>query len=262
MRVHPRVYLATDHPLTNEVRLYAAVLWAGPGAAASGVAAAWWHRLWPEPASIIEVTVPPGRQVAARPGIVVRRRALPNADVVESHGLRSTGVALTVLEAAVALGDRGSSLLDRALQRRTGLTALVQAHRRNLGSRGSAAAGKLLRSAADRAASDAERILVGLVRDAGVTGWQVGYRVGGYEVDVALPGMKLAIEVDGWAWHSDVERFRHDRRRQNALVLAGWTVLRFTWHDLTQQPTKVRDMIANFVSTGPDSGACSQSWRS
>jgi very-short-patch-repair endonuclease len=49
----------------------------------------------------------------------------------------------------------------------------------------------------------------------------------------------LAIEVDGWAWHHDVERFRRDRQRQNALVLAGWTVLRFTWHDLTQRPGEV-----------------------
>lgn len=43
----------------------------------------------------------------------------------------------------------------------------------------------------------------------------------------------LAIEVDGWAWHSDVDRFAHDRRRRNALMLAGWTVSRFTWQDLT-----------------------------
>jgi very-short-patch-repair endonuclease len=33
--------------------------------------------------------------------------------------------------------------------------------------------------------------------------------------------------------------FRRDRQRQNAVVLAGWTVLRFTWHDLTQRPNEV-----------------------
>ena len=36
-----------------------------------------------------------------------------------------------------------------------------------------------------------------------------------------------AIEVDGMAHHVDVDRFRRDRRRQNALVALGWTVLRF-----------------------------------
>jgi very-short-patch-repair endonuclease len=58
----------------------------------------------------------------------------------------------------------------------------------------------------------------------------------GTSFDLALPAARIAIEVDGWAWHSDVERFRHDRRRQNALVLARWTVLRFTWDDLTRRP--------------------------
>jgi very-short-patch-repair endonuclease len=78
-----------------------------------------------------------------------------------------------------------------------------------------------------------------LLRDAGLTGWRCGYRVDRYELDLAFPAERIAIEVDGWAWHSDVERFRHDRRRQNALVLAGWIVLRFTWHDLTGRPEAV-----------------------
>ena len=60
-----------------------------------------------------------------------------------------------------------------------------------------------------------------------------------YWIDVVFLARQLAVEVDGWAWHSDVDRFAHDRRRQNALVLAGWTVLRFTWHDLTSRPQMV-----------------------
>ncbi len=60
-----------------------------------------------------------------------------------------------------------------------------------------------------------------------------------YWIDVAFEARRLAVEVDGWAWHCDVDRFAHDRRRQNALVLAGWTVLRFTWHDLMSRPKEV-----------------------
>ena len=47
-------------------------------------------------------------------------------------------------------------------------------------------------------------------------------------LDLAFPDVLLAIEIDGWAWHTDPDRFRDDRRRQNALVTAGWMVLRFT----------------------------------
>jgi hypothetical protein len=60
-----------------------------------------------------------------------------------------------------------------------------------------------------------------------------------YWIDDAFGARRLAVEVDGWAWHSDVDRFAQDRRRQNALVLAGWTVLRFTWHDLMSRPQAV-----------------------
>lgn len=150
-----------------------------------------------------------------------------------------TAVPLTVLESAVELGVAGSSLVDRALQRRVDLEDLYRAHCRNLGRHGSVAAAKLLGAAADRAASVAERVAMDLLRGAGISGWVWGYRVGGYELDLAFPEKQVAIEVDGWAWHSDVERFRDDRRRQNALVLAGWTVLRFTWHDLCHRPTIV-----------------------
>jgi very-short-patch-repair endonuclease len=51
--------------------------------------------------------------------------------------------------------------------------------------------------------------------------------------------LRVAIEVDGWAWHWDAERFRGDRRRQNAVALADWTILRYTWHDLIQRPAQV-----------------------
>ncbi len=39
------------------------------------------------------------------------------------------------------------------------------------------------------------------------------------------------------------DRFVADRRRQNALVNARWTVLRFTWHDLDARPDDVLNEI-------------------
>lgn len=53
----------------------------------------------------------------------------------------------------------------------------------------------------------------------------------------------MAVEVDGWAWHVDAERFRNDRRKQNALVRDGWDPLRFTWHGLDQRPHEVVEEI-------------------
>ena len=53
-------------------------------------------------------------------------------------------------------------------------------------------------------------------------------------VDLALPELRLALEHDGQAVHDRPDAFVADRRRQNALVAAGWTVLRFTAADLRQ----------------------------
>jgi very-short-patch-repair endonuclease len=250
LRLHPRVYLAADHEYTAEAQLRGATLWAGPQATLSSVAAAWWHGLWQQPPSTVELTMPDSWKRAARPGTRVRRRRLHGTDRVEVRGLWVTSVPLTVLESMVELGSEGSTLLDRALQRRVDMGDLYRAHSRNAGRRGSAAAENLLRAAQDGAASEAERVAIGLLRDAGLSGWVRGYQVGGYELDLAFPNGRIAIEVDGWAWHSDVERFRGDRRRQNALVLAGWTVLRFTWHDLCHRPAEVVGQIAKLVGVG------------
>jgi very-short-patch-repair endonuclease len=51
-------------------------------------------------------------------------------------------------------------------------------------------------------------------------------------VDLAIPAFKIAIEYDGREVHERADVFIHDRRRQNALVAAGWTVLRFSAADL------------------------------
>ena len=39
-----------------------------------------------------------------------------------------------------------------------------------------------------------------------------------------------------------------DARRQNALVAAGWTVLRFTWHDVVNDPTNVARTIREMLT--------------
>jgi very-short-patch-repair endonuclease len=79
----------------------------------------------------------------------------------------------------------------------------------------------------------------GLSQEAVNRRWKTNYPVGGYKIDVAFPKQKVAIEVDGLAFHSDGEVFHSDRKRQNAISLLGWKVLRFTWLDLTEYPQRV-----------------------
>jgi very-short-patch-repair endonuclease len=182
--------------------------------------------------------VPKASHHPHRTGVRMRRRDLKSTDIVEWNGLRVTTLPLTVIEAAVRRGG-GAKLMDSALQRHVELRELWDAHVRNKGRHGSPAARRMLQAASDGARSEAERLLVKLLRQAGITGWKTNYPVGGYKVDVGFPNEKVAIEVDGWAFHSDPEAFVKDRNRQNNIALLGWKVLRFTWLDLTEYPQRV-----------------------
>ena len=244
-RLHPSVYLAGGHRFTDEVRVRAAWLWAGDDAVVSGPAAAYWHGLLPGAPARVEVTVPRRHGSRPPPGVQLRRRDLDAVDVVGLRDLRVTALPLTVLETAAVL-PRGGEFLDRALQRYVRFPTLHRAYCRSAGRRGFAEAGRLLVAAADRADSAAERLLVRILREGGVTGWVLGHPFGPWRIDLAFPAQKVAVEVDGWAWHVDPERFRSDRRKQNALVRDGWDPLRFTWHDLDGRP---REVLAEIEAT-------------
>lgn len=241
-RLYPAVYLVGGHRLDDEARVRAAWLWAGRDAVVSGPAAAYWHGLLDRAPETVEVTLPRPAASRSPDGVRVRRRTLDAVDLVGSRDIWLTERPLSVLETAVALPD-GSMFLDRALQRHVRFPTLYRAFCRNLGRRGSSAAGRLLVAAADRADSAAERLLVTLLRAAGIDGWVLGHPFGPWRIDLAFPAQKVAVEVDGWAWHVDPERFRNDRRKQNALVRDGWEPLRFTWHDLDGRPAAVVEEI-------------------
>ncbi|MBJ8344129.1 DUF559 domain-containing protein [Antrihabitans sp. YC2-6] len=237
-RLSSGVYLRADRAYGPAARLRAAVFAAAEGAIAYGPSAAWWRGLLDKPSSERWVTVPARRRTRPPSGVRMRRRDLDAADVGVYRGLLVTNLPLTVLESAVELPN-GSVFMDRALQNNVRLAMLRAAHERNLGRWGSARAAALLHSAGAGGHSEAERMLHRLLRGAGIIGWRQHVNSCGFEIDVAFGHAKIAIEVDGWAWHRDAERFVRDAERQNILVNAGWVVLQFTWHQLTRTPEKV-----------------------
>jgi len=247
-RLHPSVYLVGGHRLNGEARTWAAWLWAGDRATVSGPAAAFRHGMLLRAPDVVDVTLPAARHRRPAPGVRWHRHDLLPLDRTSSGGLWVTAPPLTALETALALPD-GSTFLDRALQRHVRFPALYRAYCRHLGRPGWARAQELICACADRADSAAERLLVRILRDGGITGWVLGYPFGPWTIDLAFPAQKVAIEVDGWAWHVDADRFRNDRRKQNALVRARWDPLRFTWHDLDGRPESVFAEIRDTLTT-------------
>ena len=59
-----------------------------------------------------------------------------------------------------------------------------------------------------------------------------------YRLDAAYVTERIAIELDGRV-HLTEAVYAADRVRDNALELAGWIALRFTWHRLASSPHEV-----------------------
>jgi hypothetical protein len=243
--LHPRVYLAGNARPDAALRMRAALLWAGGAAVLSGPAAAWWHGLVELPPAQPTVTVGPaaGRRSRSRAGVAVRSRALAPADVTALGGVPVTGLALTALETAVALGVDGPALLDRALRERVRYAAVREAHRRMRGAPGFARAAVLLDAAAERSAAAATRELLGLLRASGAAGWVPNppggapgaFRAGG----AVFPAARVSVLVSGWAQPLPPVTDGSGRR-----------VLRYCWHDLAARPSIVLAEIATAVAAG------------
>lgn len=62
-------------------------------------------------------------------------------------------------------------------------------------------------------------------------------------LDLAWPDLRIAIECDSLAHHFAAHRLRWDDRRQNALVMLGWLVLRVTWQDVTARPGPTGELL-------------------
>lgn len=102
--------------------------------------------------------------------------------------------------------------------------------------------------------SEAERVMRALLREHRILGF-----VGDYpasmapderpfaRLDFADEKRKIAIEVDGRAFHSAGQAFVNDRVRQNRLMGLGWTVLRFTWEMLLHDPAGVATEVRRVV---------------
>ena len=92
--------------------------------------------------------------------------------------------------------------------------------------------------------SEAERLLLRLIRAAQLPEPQANARVAGFEVDFLWPEQKVIVEIDGFAFHGHRAAFERDRQRDMVMRDAGYEVIRVTWRQLVEQPLRVIAHIA------------------
>jgi very-short-patch-repair endonuclease len=71
--------------------------------------------------------------------------------------------------------------------------------------------------------------------------------VKGILVDFFWPTKRLAVEADSYTYHSMPSTFDRDRERDQQLTLAGYTVVRFTYQQVTRQPALVRRRLSRLL---------------
>lgn len=208
-----------------------------------------WNRVRPQPQPWIRVAQ--HHRVSAR---TIRLSVLPRGQALHGVSIASRDEVIADLLRYLPADDASTLAyqLSQSLGAATLTSLLAEAIQAVPNGKGIRQLHRLIDALATGSQSDAERLLVRLLVEAGATGFQVNLPVRAqgrlFRIDVAFPEQRVAIEVDGRAFHSSAEQFQGDRTRQNLLIAAGWRVLRFTWEDLTRRPERVLAQIAELVN--------------
>lgn len=251
-QVHRGVYATFTGPVSRSARLWAAVLYAGPGAYLSHETAAEINGLSDDESPAISVTIPASRRISVPPGVVIHHSSR-KAMTWRPPGMPPYAVAeetvIDLVQAAVAVDDvialvtRG---FGRRLLREHQLLGLTQARkklrwRRELDQIIAVAAGgahSVLEYRHDRDVQRAHGLPEPVKQDRfrrADGGW--GYR------DRCYPEYgRLVIELDGRRFHPDEQR-GWDTERDNQAAVTGAT-LRYGWDDVTRRTCETARQVA------------------
>jgi hypothetical protein len=219
----------------------AAVLAFGPIAVLSHRSAAvLWDLLRPG-SYLPEVTT--ARRCQGRPGIRLHRSLLDTADLAIKEEIPVTSVARTLLDLAEVVPQR---VLARAVEEAERLElfdrrAIDRLIVRSRGRHGLRALKAVLREYRPPpfTRSRVERRFIELCEQAGLPRPAANLWIGEHEVDMSWPDSRLVVELDAHLTHGTQAAFERDRRRDAALQLAGYRVLRVTDRRLHEEPDDV-----------------------
>jgi very-short-patch-repair endonuclease len=253
-RLSPGVYAVGHTRLTAKGRWMAAVLACGPAAVLSHGEAAALHDLRQVPSGPVNVTA------ASRHDLEGIRfhwaRTLDVADTTTVDGIPVTTLARTYLDLAEVLNGRRLIEALEAGQRlnKLDLGAITAVIARHPGRHGIHPLQRAIHELADDPPliqSPLEHAFRDIIGRHHLPPPQFNVYVEGELVDAVWPDHRLVVEVDGWSFHRGKRSFAADRRRDRKLIRAGWTVVRFTYADVTDDPAGVAAELSELLRDGP-----------
>ena len=156
--------------------------------------------------------------------VKIHRARIPEEDIVEVRGLRTTTPTRTLID--VAPRQPGYALF-RALEQAERLRLHVD-RPRLYACRHLSQPLELFDHYGACTRSDAEAAFLFLCEDQGLERPLVNRPVAGREADFHWPEHGLVVEVDGYEHHFDLPAFRDDRRRGGGYRRAGYELIRFS----------------------------------
>lgn len=243
VRRHPGVL--TRQGASDLVRLRAASAWLQDGVICGTTALALHLDLPLEGSRPFQISCE--RHVGGSDAVEQHRHQVPKPCVKIQSGIRVCSLSYACLE--LGLIDDGATISEVLRLGLLPVTEFASAASHVRGLRGSPVMRDLAGESLLNPWSVAERRLHRILIRAGIRGWvsNMKLKIRGQVVipDVLFEAKRLILEVEGVAFHSTLEQRQADASRQNLLAEAGYTVLRFTWSDLTANPDNVVTNVRN-----------------
>jgi predicted transcriptional regulator of viral defense system len=265
-RIHRGVYSLVPRELLKREGLYmAAVLACRPGAVLSHRSAARLHGLRNYDHQRIEVTVP-RRSTRTHSGVTVHRSTtLTPADITVVNGIPTTTIPRTLFDLAELFTARQlERAFDQAdIMQALDLNEIRDQLARNPHRRAAKAVIHLLNThyiGSTPTENEFEDAFLALTRSLKLPDPMPQFYIdpGDGEppirADFAWPDRKVVVETDGRRTHGTNHAFEADRRRDQRLTAAGWTVIRTTWRQLTQRPHELKPILLKLLGSGSPNG--------
>lgn len=231
-------------------RAMAAALWAGPEAVVSHASAAFLWGLRREPGSDVHLSVPRRFRKPANWVVFYRTDVMRRLRRVRA-GVPVTSPARTLADLAQDAAEDLESTLEDAVRRELVTLAELLSLQHQHGHRpGVRRFRKLLGDEprdAFRVTSALEQRALRLFARAKlprpVCQYPIACPGGVATVDFAWPQARVAVEADGYRFHSGRNAWENDLARHNALVVAGWKPLRLSWQRLPSSLGLLKAML-------------------
>ncbi|MET0765510.1 MAG: DUF559 domain-containing protein [Blastococcus sp.] len=250
VRLQPGVYATSAAAELWAIRVEAAVRSRG-GVASHRTALALWGLV--PPGGPIHVTVEPSRSNRRSAGVVLHRAHELHDAIRRVDGLPVTSVERTLVD---TWGRPGNLTLPAV--RAAAITAvrrrmcrpqdLATELNRRPQLRARASLAELVRLLAEGCQSELEIWgCLNVLRAPGMPRFTLQHRVEvagrTFFLDAASEEVRLAVEMDGAAWHGSREQRERDIRRDAMLATIGWQTLRFSFARMTRSPEGCRHDI-------------------